>query len=185
VIIPRPVKAHAHPDAGRVKLTADGFVIAADEASRPTAGLLRAALDASTGWGIVAVPVTSDVRPNAVTLTVGLPCGGRLPDDGYRLRAASDEGYFYLDWAHSDDKSEPLAIRGATSVADVYTFDPIPRGLSEGARRNIIGAQAQLWTEYISDTGLIPDRTAGKGLTPAGSPSPAAARRNISGSGLV
>jgi hypothetical protein len=62
------------------------------------------------------------------------------------------EYYVYLDWAHSDDKSEPLAIRGATSVADVYTFDPVPRGLSEGARKNIIGAQAQLWTEYISDT---------------------------------
>jgi hypothetical protein len=41
VIIPRPVKAHLHPDGGRIKLTADGFLIAADEASRPTAGLLR------------------------------------------------------------------------------------------------------------------------------------------------
>ena len=62
------------------------------------------------------------------------------------------EYYLYLDWAHSDDKSEPLAIRGATSVADIYTFDPVPRGLSESARKNIIGAQAQLWTEYIPDT---------------------------------
>ena len=32
-------------------------------------------------------------------------------------------------------------------------LDPVPRGLSEGARENIIGAQAQLWTEYIPDTG--------------------------------
>jgi hypothetical protein len=53
--------------------------------------------------------------------------------------------------AHSHDKSEPLASRGATSVADVYTFDPVPHGLSEGARKNI-GAQAQRWTEYIPDT---------------------------------
>ena len=37
-------------------------------------------------------------------------------------------------------------------MADVYTFDPVPRGLPEGARKNIIGAQAQLWTEYIPDT---------------------------------
>ena len=62
------------------------------------------------------------------------------------------EYYVYLDWAHSDEASEPLAIRGATSVADVYTFDPVPRGLSEDARKNIIGAQAQLWTEYVPDT---------------------------------
>ena len=41
MIIPRPVKAHPHPDGLRVSLAADGFVIAADEASRPAAGLLR------------------------------------------------------------------------------------------------------------------------------------------------
>ena len=96
MIIPRPVKAHAHPDGGRVTLTADGFVIAADEGSRPTAGLLRAALEASTGWDIAVVPATSEVRPNAVTLTVGHPDGGLtdhgLPGDGYRLHAAPGEG---------------------------------------------------------------------------------------------
>jgi hexosaminidase len=81
--------------------------------------------------------------------------------DGYMGRWAAELGhqvvmapeyYVYLDWAHSDDESEPLAIRGATSVRDVYTFDPVPHGLSEGARENIIGAQAQLWTEYVPDT---------------------------------
>jgi hexosaminidase len=81
--------------------------------------------------------------------------------DGYMGRWAAELGhqvvmapeyYVYLDWAHSDDKSEPLAIRGATSVRDVYTFDPVPRGLSDGARENIIGTQAQLWTEYVPDT---------------------------------
>ena len=92
VIVPRPVKAYAHPDRGRVTLTADGFAIAADEASRPVASLLRAALGASTGWDIAVVPVSSEVRPNAITLTVGLPDGGGLPDDGYILRAAPGEG---------------------------------------------------------------------------------------------
>jgi hexosaminidase len=81
--------------------------------------------------------------------------------DGHMGRWAAELGhqvvmapeyYVYLDWAHTDDKSEPVAIRGATSVADVYTFDPIPRGLSEAACKNIIGAQAQLWTEYVPDT---------------------------------
>jgi hexosaminidase len=82
--------------------------------------------------------------------------------DGYMGRWAAELGhkvvmapeyYLYLDWAHSDDAGEPLAIRGATSVRDVYTFDPVPRGLSADARANIIGAQAQLWTEYVPDPG--------------------------------
>ena len=92
VIIPRPVKVHAHPDGGRVTLSADGFVIAADEASRPVASLLRAALEASTGWDIAVVPVGSEVRSNAITLTVGLPDSCGLPNDGYLLRAAPGEG---------------------------------------------------------------------------------------------
>jgi hypothetical protein len=91
VIIPRPVKAHADP-GGRVTLTADGLVIAADEASHPAAVLLRAALEASTGWDIAIVPAGSEVRPNAITLTVGLPDGGGRPADGYLLRAAPGEG---------------------------------------------------------------------------------------------
>jgi hexosaminidase len=62
------------------------------------------------------------------------------------------EYYTYLDWAQSDDDSEPLAIRGATSVKDLHAFDPVPRGLSEAALGNIIGAQCQLWTEYVPDT---------------------------------
>ena len=109
MIIPRPVKVHAHPDGGRVTLTADGFVIAADEASRPTAGLLRAALEASTGWDIAVGPVTGEVRPNAVTLTVGPPDGGGLPEDGYLLRAAPGEGV--------------IVNAGATLVYSARTID--------------------------------------------------------------
>jgi len=80
--------------------------------------------------------------------------------DGHMGRWAAELGHqvvmtpeywTYLDWAHSDDESEPLAIRGATSIADVYGFNPVPKGLSEHAERNIIGAQAQLWTEYVPD----------------------------------
>ncbi|HEY1698489.1 MAG TPA: beta-N-acetylhexosaminidase [Trebonia sp.] len=81
--------------------------------------------------------------------------------DGHMGRWAAELGHqvvmapeywTYLDWAQSRDESEPLAIRGATSVRDVYEFDPVPRGLSEHALGNIIGAQCQLWTEYVPDT---------------------------------
>ncbi|HEV3381764.1 MAG TPA: beta-N-acetylhexosaminidase [Trebonia sp.] len=94
MIIPRPVRAHVSPGDRKVALEADGFVIAADDESRPSANLLRAALEASTGWDIAVVPITPEVRPNAVTLTVGSTglSGAGLPDDGYRLRAAPDEG---------------------------------------------------------------------------------------------
>lgn len=55
----------------------------------------------------------------------------------------------YFDWAHSHDSVEPLAIRGANSVKDVYRFDPVLPELSEEQARRVLGAQCQLWTEYV------------------------------------
>lgn len=56
----------------------------------------------------------------------------------------------YLDWAHADDPAEPLAIRGATSVERVYMFEPVPDALSDEHRHRVLGAQCQLWTEYVA-----------------------------------
>ncbi|MBS1661856.1 MAG: family 20 glycosylhydrolase [Bacteroidetes bacterium] len=35
------------------------------------------------------------------------------------------------------------------SLPAVYNFNPIPKGLTDAEARNIIGAQANIWTEYI------------------------------------
>ncbi|MGH9082317.1 MAG: beta-N-acetylhexosaminidase [Acidimicrobiales bacterium] len=56
----------------------------------------------------------------------------------------------YLDWAHADDPAEPLAIGGVTSVERVYAFEPVPAALGEEHRHRVLGAQCQLWTEYVA-----------------------------------
>lgn len=56
----------------------------------------------------------------------------------------------YFDHYQSLDKaSEPLAIGGFTNIEKVYGFEPIPPLLTATEARHILGAQAQLWTEYI------------------------------------
>lgn len=55
----------------------------------------------------------------------------------------------YFDWAYSDDPREPLAIRGAISTEDVYRFDPVLPALAARHRSQVLGAQCQLWTEYV------------------------------------
>ncbi len=47
-------------------------------------------------------------------------------------------------------KDEPLAIGGFTSVEKVYSYDPIPEELSEDKHKYILGAQGNVWTEYIT-----------------------------------
>ena len=56
----------------------------------------------------------------------------------------------YLDYYQvKDPTGEPLAIGGFLPLEKVYAFEPIPAELSPEAARHVLGAQAQLWTEYI------------------------------------
>ena len=56
----------------------------------------------------------------------------------------------YFDHYQSEDKkNEPLAIGGKTTVEDVYNYEPTPEELSVEEQKHILGAQANLWTEYI------------------------------------
>lgn len=46
-------------------------------------------------------------------------------------------------------QDEPLAIGGYNPVEKVYSLEPVPAVLNEQERAYIIGAQGNLWTEYI------------------------------------
>jgi len=48
--------------------------------------------------------------------------------------------------------NEPYAIGGFTPLEKVYSYNPIPKELTEQEAKHILGAQANLWTEYISTT---------------------------------
>lgn len=57
----------------------------------------------------------------------------------------------YFDYAQSRDRSrEPLSFGGFIPLERVYAFEPMPSdSLTADQQRHILGAQAQLWTEYI------------------------------------
>ncbi len=57
----------------------------------------------------------------------------------------------YFDHYQSDPASEPLAISGFTTVQRVYEYEPIPATLSEDEGRLILGAQGNVWTEYMDN----------------------------------
>lgn len=59
-------------------------------------------------------------------------------------------GYCYFDYFQSRNSSEPLAIGGYLPLERVYAFEPVSAELSAEDARYIIGAQANLWTEYIT-----------------------------------
>ena len=58
--------------------------------------------------------------------------------------------YCYFDYYQSRDRvGEPPASGAYLPLKKVYSFDPIPSGLSASYRNRIIGIQANVWTEYM------------------------------------
>ncbi len=56
----------------------------------------------------------------------------------------------YLDHYQSlDTAHEPIAIGGYLPMDTVYSYEPYPDSLEPQYRKHILGAQVQLWTEYI------------------------------------
>jgi hexosaminidase len=55
----------------------------------------------------------------------------------------------YFDHYQGDPENEPLAIGGMTKLSEVYNYEPIPDDLSPNRIKHILGAQANVWTEYL------------------------------------
>ncbi len=55
----------------------------------------------------------------------------------------------YFDYYQSENEDEPLAIGGFLPLEKVYGFYPIPEELTTEESKYVLGAQGNIWTEYI------------------------------------
>lgn len=55
----------------------------------------------------------------------------------------------YFDYYQADHPDEPLAIGGFLPLKKVYSLNPIPEELSQEEASYILGAQGNIWTEYM------------------------------------
>lgn len=55
----------------------------------------------------------------------------------------------YFDYYQSRNSDEPLAIGGYLPLEKVYSFDPAPSELTAEEAQHILGAQGNVWTEYM------------------------------------
>jgi hexosaminidase len=63
--------------------------------------------------------------------------------------------HMYFDYYQADPEGEPLAIGGLITLEDVYGFEPVPDSLSSDEAQRILGAQANVWTEYMKTTDYV------------------------------
>lgn len=64
-------------------------------------------------------------------------------------RVMSPAKYCNFDLYQTDPAGEPLATGGMLTLEQVYNFEPVPAEVSKQEANNIIGAQANVWTQYM------------------------------------
>ncbi|HZV70954.1 MAG TPA: beta-N-acetylhexosaminidase [Saprospiraceae bacterium] len=98
------------------------------------------------GWDEI---LEGGIAPNATVMSWrGIKGGIEAAKAGHNVVMTPGD-YCYFDHYQGDRATEPLAIGGFTSVEKVYSFDPVPAELSETEAKHILGAQGNVWTEYI------------------------------------
>lgn len=57
--------------------------------------------------------------------------------------------YCYFDYGQGDPKNEPINIGGYLTLKKVYSYNPTPPDLTKDEQQYILGAQGNVWTEYL------------------------------------
>lgn len=65
---------------------------------------------------------------------------------------ATPQQWLYFDRPYSGDPAEPRSFPGRISVENVYEYDPVPAATPADRRQHLLGAQCQLWTEFVTTT---------------------------------
>lgn len=102
------------------------------------------------GWDEI---LEGDLAPNATVMSWrGIKGGIEAAKMNHDVIMTPNE-YAYFDHYQSKDLAkEPHSIGGYLPVEKVYNYEPIPGELTPQQHKHILGAQANLWTEYQKST---------------------------------
>ena len=100
------------------------------------------------GWDEI---LEGGLSPNAMVMSWRGTKGGIEAAKQNHDVVMSPNSYFYLDYYQADAKTEPLAIGGNLPLSKCYSFEPNLPELTAEEAKHVVGIQANVWTEYISN----------------------------------
>ena len=102
------------------------------------------------GWEEI---LKGDVAPNATVMSWrGIQSGIKAAQMGHDVIMVPKVHCYFDYYQAKDTKQEPLAIGGFVPIENVYNLNPVPAELTPEQQKHILGAQANLWSEYIPTT---------------------------------
>lgn len=102
------------------------------------------------GWDEI---LEGGLAPNATVMSWRGEKGGIEAANQHHEVIMTPTDYCYFDYYQvegEEQSEEPLAIGGFLPVKKVYLYEPLTKALSDEKQKYILGAQANLWTEYIT-----------------------------------
>jgi hexosaminidase len=99
------------------------------------------------GWDEI---VEGGLAPNAVVMAWRSARPAiEAATEGHDVVMALNAKSYFDHYQARPTSAEPLAIGGFLPIDSVYAHDPMPPTLDPQFRKHVLGAQAQLWTEYM------------------------------------
>lgn len=100
------------------------------------------------GWNEI---LEGGLAPNAAVMSWTGDEGGIEAAKQGNYAVMTPGGALYFDHYQGDPQNEPLGFGGNNTLEKVYSYNPIPKELNEQEAKYILGAQANMWAEYILD----------------------------------
>jgi hexosaminidase len=99
------------------------------------------------GWDEI---LEGGLAPNATVMSWRGEAGGIAAAKQGHDAVMAPKQHVYFDYYQSECREqEPLAIGGHLPLAKVYAYEPLPDCLTPDESRHILGAQGNVWTEYV------------------------------------
>lgn len=100
------------------------------------------------GWDEI---LEGGLAPNAVVMSWRGEAGGIEAAKQNHDVIMTPGNPVYFDHSQSENE-DSITIGGYNPIEKVYAYDPVPKELNEEQAKHILGAQANVWTEYIDNT---------------------------------
>jgi hexosaminidase len=101
------------------------------------------------GWDEI---LEGGLAPGATVMSWrGVNGGIAAAQAGHDVVMTPGQWTYFDHYQSRDQATEPLAIGGFLPIDSVYMYEPVPPQLDSVQAKHVLGAQGQLWTEYIPD----------------------------------
>ncbi|HEU4791096.1 MAG TPA: beta-N-acetylhexosaminidase [Flavobacterium sp.] len=103
------------------------------------------------GWDEI---LEGGIAPNAVVMSWRGETGGITAARDKHYVIMSPSSHVYLDYSQTKNEKE-VTIGGYINLEKVYSYEPVPKELSKQEAKYIMGAQGNVWAEYIKNSAKV------------------------------